>query len=385
MVGDWDVVLVGGGLANGLIAYRLRQVRPELRVLLLDTEDRLGGNHTWSFHATDLSAEQSAWLDPFVVHRWPEYDVLFPARRRRVAIGYRSATSERFHDVLLGMLGNAVRLGSQVTDIGPGEVVLAGGERLHAKAVIDGRGAMPTPHMTFAWQKFVGLELRFHAPHGLQVPILMDATVAQEDGYRFIYVLPFGPDRALVEDTYYSDSPELDGGRLRDHILSYVEGRGWEVAEVLREEQGVLPITLGGNLEAFWRGPKVPRSGLRAGLFHPVTGYSLPDAVRLADMIASLPDLSSPALYSAILAHSQSQWRSGSFFRLLNRLLFRAGPPHERYRMLQRFYGLPHSTMRHFYAGRLTAADKARLLVGRPPVPMGEAVRVLLNLPGPKR
>jgi lycopene beta-cyclase len=53
--------------------------------------------------------------------------------------------------------------------------------------------------------------------------------------------------------------------------------------------------------------------------------------------------------------------------------------------MLQRFYGLPHSTMRHFYAGRLTPADKARLLVGRPPVPMGEAVRVLLNRPVPKR
>jgi hypothetical protein len=77
-----------GGLANGLIAYRLGQVRPELRVLLLEGEDRLGGNHTWSFHATDLSAEQSAWLEPFVVHRWPAYDVVF----RHVGGGSRSAT-----------------------------------------------------------------------------------------------------------------------------------------------------------------------------------------------------------------------------------------------------------------------------------------------------
>ena len=30
----WDVVLVGGGLANGLIAYRLASLRPELRVLV---------------------------------------------------------------------------------------------------------------------------------------------------------------------------------------------------------------------------------------------------------------------------------------------------------------------------------------------------------------
>ena len=382
---EWDIILVGGGLANGLIAYRLHQARPELRVLLLEAGDRLGGNHTWSFHATDLSPEQGAWLDPFVVHRWPAYDIVFPARRKRIEIGYRSATSERFHDVLTDALGDAVRFGAQVTEVGPNEVLLEGGERLRAPAIIDGRGAAPTPHMTFAWQKFVGLELRFSRPHGLEVPILMDATVPQEDGYRVIYVLPFGPDTALVEDTYYSDGPDLEGGRLREHIHAYVAARGWTIAEVLRAEQGVLPITLGGDLQAFWRGPRVPRSGLRAGLFHPVTGYSLPDAVRLADIVARLPELSTPALFGAILARSEAQWRGNSFFRLLNRLLFRAGPPHERYRMLQRFYGLPHATIRHFYAGRLTPADKARLLIGRPPVPLGEAVRVLLNLPGPKR
>ena len=34
MTPDADLILVGGGLANGLLALRLRQQRPELRVLL---------------------------------------------------------------------------------------------------------------------------------------------------------------------------------------------------------------------------------------------------------------------------------------------------------------------------------------------------------------
>ncbi len=377
---DWDIILAGGGLANGLIAYRLRQVRPELRVLLLEAGDSLGGNHTWSFHDTDLSGEAAEWLDPFVVHRWPAYDVAFPKRRRRVGIGYRSVTSKRFHEVLTAALGDAVRLRSRVGEVGPTRVVMGSGERLDATAVIDGRGAAPTPHVTFAWQKFVGLELRFAAPHGLDVPILMDATVAQQDGYRFVYVLPFGPDTALVEDTYYADGPELHDATLRARLLSYVAGKGWTVAEILREERGVLPITLGGDAGAFWRGPEQPRSGLRAGLFHPTTGYSLPDAVRLADRIARLPDLSASSLFAETRSWSQAQWRAQGFFRLLNRMLFRAGRPTERFRMLQRFYGLPEPTIGRFYAGRLTTSDKARLFVGRPPVPVLGAARVALNL-----
>ena len=376
---DWDIILAGGGLANGLIAYRLRQVRPELRVLLLEAGDRLGGNHTWSFHGPDLTAEQAAWLDPFIVHRWPACEVAFPKRTRRLRISYRSVSSDRFHALLVAALGDAVRFGAEVAELSATEVRLADGRRLTAGAVIDGRGAAPTPHMVLAWQKFLGVEIRFAEPHGLDAPTLMDATVAQEDGYRFVYVLPFGPDTALVEDTYYADRPDLDGPALHARVLAYVAERGWTVAEVLREERGILPITLGGDIEAFWRGPEIPRSGLRAGLFHPVTGYSLPDAVRLADVIAGMPDLSAPALYAAIRARSQAQWRHNAYFRLLNRLLFRAGKPHERYRMLQRFYGLSERLIARFYAGRLISPDKVRLLVGRPPVPMMDAIRILLS------
>lgn len=381
----WDLILVGGGLANGLLAYRLGQVRPELRILVIEAGDRLGGNHTWSFHETDLTPERAAWIDPFVAHRWPAYDVLFPERRRRVGIGYRSITSDRFREVLSAALGDAVRLRAEAVDVTATEVRLAGGESLRARAVVDGRGAADAARLSLAWQKFVGLELRFARPHGLDVPILMDATVPQQDGYRFLYVLPFGPDTALVEDTYYADGPALDPAVLRARVLDYVSGRGWEVAAVEREEQGVLPIVLDGDVDAFWRGSDVPRAGLRAGLFHPVTGYSLPDAARLADMVAGLPDLSAPSLFASVRWWSQARWDGDGFFRLLNRMLFRAGEPAERYRMLQRFYGLPELAIARFYAGRLAALDKARLLVGRPPVPVLGAARVALGLAGAGR
>ena len=59
--------------------------------------------------------------------------------------------------------------------------------------------------------------------------------------------------------------------------------------------------------------------------------------------------------------------RQARFCRLLNWLLFCAYPQGERWQVLQRFYRLPEATIRRFYALDLTLADRARLLLGRPP------------------
>ncbi|MEB0222632.1 lycopene cyclase family protein, partial [Pseudomonas sp. AB12(2023)] len=75
---------------------------------------------------------------------------------------------------------------------------------------------------------------------------------------------------------------------------------GWATHTVIREESGVLPVTMGGDFEAYWQsgGNKVAKAGMRAGLFHPTTGYSLPDAVRLAALIATARDLSGEGLHT---------------------------------------------------------------------------------------
>ena len=112
---------------------------------------------------------------------------------------------------------------------------------------------------------------------------------------------------------------------------------------VVREERGVLPIVLGGTFEAFWaEAPAESRArGCAPGCFDPTTGYSLPEGVRLADRIAALPDLSSAALDREIRRYARERWRAQRLFRMLNRMMFRAGAPDRRYRVMQRFYRLP--------------------------------------------
>jgi len=375
-----DLILVGGGLANGLIALRLAARRPDLRVLLLEQAPALGGNHTWCFHGADLARAQVDWLCPLIEASWPGYTVRFPGHERRVGGSYHAVVSTRLHDTVASVLGDQVICNATAVEVRPGHVRLADGREYFAPAVIDGRGGPAGPALRARYQKFVGRVVRLGRPHELAEPLLMDATVAQLDGFRFVYVLPFTPDRLLIEDTRYSDGPELDHASMRREIDAYAARAGWAVTEVLREEHGVLPVITGGDIDAFWaEAPGVPRSGVRAGFFNYTTGYSFPEAVRCAEAVASLPDPDSAGLYAMLRARSERLWRRGGFLRALNRMLFLAGEPDERYRVLRHFYRLPDATLNRFYAGRPNTLDRLRILSGRPPVPVPAAFRAMMS------
>lgn len=374
-----DVLLCGGGLANGLIALRLKARRPELRIVLLERDSAPRLDQVWSCFDTDISADILGWLKPLHAARWPAYTVRFPGLERRIKTPYGSMTPTTLYDSVIAALGGDLVRGVEIADIAPERVTLADGRRFSAPLVIDGRGAKPSPRLSLAWQKFVGVHLRLEQPHGLTAPIVMDATVPQLDGYRFLYTLPFASDRLLVEDTRYSDSPALDLDALEGEALAYAARQTWRAAEVERREHGVLPLALGGDIDGFWADADdgVPRSGMRAALFHPVTGYSLPDAARLADEIAGAPELTSPAVATLVKQRSLMSWRRRGFPRALNRMLFLAAEPHERWRVLKRFHKLPHPLIERFYAAELTLADKARILAGKPPVSVRRAIMAL--------
>jgi lycopene beta-cyclase len=374
------LIIAGGGLAGCLAALALARRRPDADFLIIEEGERFGGSHVWSFFDGDV-ADPDRWLiEPLVGHRWSDHEVRFPARFRTLGFGYNSVRSADLDARMRSELpAGRYRLGTRIAQIAPDHVTLAGGERMEAAAVIDARGAGPNPRLDLAWQKFVGLTCRFAAGHGIERPVIMDACVEQDDGYRFVYSLPFSATELLVEDTYYSTSPVLDVPLVRCRVGSHMRRRGLEGAEIVGQEAGVLPILLGGRLEDLWSAsdPPVARLGLRGGFFHPTTGYSLPDAVRNAILLTEQGVLTSEALHAVFRQRSAALWQQRRFYQRLNRMLFRAAEPKRRYRVLEHFYRLPEPLIARFYAGRLTAFDKLRILSGRPPVPVSRAMTAL--------
>jgi lycopene beta-cyclase len=375
-----DLAIVGGGLSGGLIALAIAKLRPELKIVLIEQEAHFGGNHIWSFFASDIAPEHRWLTAPLVTYGWSGHEVHFPSHSRALDGIYYTIESERLDWVLRNTLpAESLMTGREVKAVSPRLVVLDGAQRINAGGVIDARGAADLHHLVCGWQKFTGQLLQLSEPHSMTKPIIMDATVDQIDGYRFVYVLPFGMDKLFVEDTYYSDRPDHDPRKLRQRIAEYTDSKGWAVERVLREENGVLPVVLGGDLDSYWASGsgRVAKAGARGGFFQPVTSYSLPDAVRLAVFVAEQNDFDGDRLHLALKRRAEAHWEKGKFYRMLNKMLFRASVPRERYKILERFYTLHSALIARFYAGNSTIADKIRILSGKSPVPIGKAIAAI--------
>jgi lycopene beta-cyclase len=368
---DWDYVLVGGGLQNGLIAACVLRSNPNARVLVVERERELAGNHTWCFHAGDLSDELEAVVGDWVEARFSGYDVAFPDRNRRLENGYTMITSRRMRESLEAQLraatGARLLTGVEVARVTDNRVFTAQGHEIGARIVVDARGPERLC-VACGYQKFLGLEVELSAESPFHAPRLMDACVPQVDGFRFVYCLPVSRRRVLIEDTYYSDSAELNREALRVRIGEYAARHGLNIARVVREESGVLPIPLRAMPDANIRECEYGVSlvgGYQGGWFHPTTGYSLPVAARLAEyFMHRAPSEVNTQELRALQREVRGQARYAIW---LNRMLFGAFKPEQRFRALERFYGLPLETIQRFYALRMTGTDKLRMVCGRPP------------------
>jgi len=87
----------------------------------------------------------------------------------------------------------------------------------------------------------------------------------------------------------------------------------------------------------------------------------------------------SETLHATIAQFASQAWQQQRFFRMLNRMLFLAGPADQRWQVMQRFYGLPEGLIARFYAGKLTLPDRLRILSGKPPVPVLAALQAIMT------
>lgn len=353
--------LVGGGLFNGLLALRLLQRGRDFR--LFEKGPALVGDHTWSFHEHDISEQDLQWLEPMVTCSWPRHSVEFPEFRRTLNSGYLTLRSADLRKELHARIpSERIVCNHNWTEDSPQTRIVI---RTDA-----GTGALAETDLDGGWQKFTGWDIEMEGGHGLAEPVLMDATVEQREGFRFMYLLPFDENRILVEDTRYSNSPAIDATDFANGLSTYIKtrwpGRNWSVT---REEKAALPIP---TVETGMRG----RFGMAGGFFHPTTGYSLPSALRVSEALIELVDEGLAVSDAWRILNAEERPRR-SFYLMLNRMLFFAAKPEERWRIFARFYGLNENLIQRFYAGRSTALDKARILMGRPPVPVVDAVRAL--------
>jgi lycopene beta-cyclase len=358
------IIILGGGLWGGLLAYRLNIINPEIDFILFEKGSTFGGNHTWSFHGSDLSDQDFEWIKPFISKSWNGYMVSFPRYQREFTTAYHAISSAHFHQVLCSELTEKKMM--LKTDSTLENALTLG------NTVFDARGIFQAGEV--GYQKFLGLDLKLKQPHKLPHPIIMDARVSQKDGFRFIYYLPWSEDSIMVEDTRYSHSAKFNEAQIEHDLMGEVEKAGWEVQDVVRRETGVLPIPLSVV-------PNLKKTGVidLSGIFHDTTGYSLPYAVKIISRLMKLPKLDLKHFNNCISEVREEIEGNRKFFRMLNSLLFKAAHPDERYKMLEFFYRHRPELISRFYSAEMTGLDKIKFFMGRPPVSISAAIRTLVD------
>lgn len=375
-----DLAIIGGGLSGCLLLMALRSKQPNLKIGLFEKNIEICGNHTWCLHDQDLPTPARTWLQPLISKSWQGYEVHFPKYSRILNGTYHAIKSEDLREKVKTTAASLVFENHELVDIEKihqDEIILHFKNQApqKTKSIILCQGWQTSLNpKQLGWQKFVGLELKLKSPHGLQRPILKDVLQKQNDGYRFIYTLPFSNDSLLIEDTYYSNSKELNLDEIRQGILQYAESKGWLIDNILRAEVGQLPLFLDlpSKTDSPW-----PTLGAGSQFVNPVTGYTLPMTLQMIEALVQNVDLSGSAIKSTLLEVENSFRSRLHYLTWLNRMMFLAAEPHRRYEILERFYQLSEGLIGRFYSAQLTWKDRARILIGKPPVPVMKAIKAL--------
>jgi lycopene beta-cyclase len=282
----YDYLLIGGGAAGLSLAYYLAQ-EPRLtakRVLLIEPEVKDQNDRTWSFWANGPTP-----FDGLAAGEWSKIAFRSPGFERVLDLDeYRYCTIrgldfyQFIHRELATRPTQFTVLRGRVSQL---ENTPAGvwvrteaGEEFTARYAFDSRPPHIEPHLEkyrYLLQHFVGWEIETTRDvFNPEVVEFMDFRGPQHHEARFMYVLPFGPRRALVEYTLFS-AQVLAKEEYESPIADYLKNTlGMAPADyrITAQEVGAIPMTdhpLPARV-----GSHIINLGTRGGRAKPSTGYA---------------------------------------------------------------------------------------------------------------
>jgi lycopene beta-cyclase len=225
-----------------------------------------------------------------------------------------------------------------------------------ARTVIDTRPPMRVP---VYGQFFLGREIQTERhvfdPDVVQ---LMHFRPARSAGVDFVYILPFAPDRALVEVTSFAPhnpGPDVFGPWLDAEIDALDPGK----TETLRTEAGALPM------EAGFADPEVQgiiRMGLGGGAARPSTGYAFSRTQIQADQVAA----------ALIKGNTPKTSLDGPITRFMDRVflqVMKTNPARGPALFEALFCNAPKDRLERFLSGSTSTFDRLSVMASLPPMP----------------
>lgn len=312
----YDFIIAGGGMAGLSLAYYLLQSPLRDRsILILDREPKNRNDRTWCFWEHESGTTRPDQSGRLLTRPRPFESILFrtwnsvsfhgttysgvldmgPYRYKML----RSIDFYTFMDAELAKWPTIERKQAtiqRIKDTPQGGFVIADDEPYIADYVFDSTFLLKLdqPENHNLLQHFKGWVIKTQNPcFDPKRPEIMDFRVVQHGDCRFLYVLPFDAQMALVEFTLFNDKLLTDAEYetdLRQYIAQYLNTGTYEITEA---EYGVIPM----SDEVVLENPSdhIVRIGTSGGFTKASTGYTFHRTQRyLQDIVQSLAETGKP-------------------------------------------------------------------------------------------
>jgi len=249
----YDYIITGAGAAGLMLAYRLANDSffDQKSILILDPIERITDDKTWSFWEDG----EGEW-DNLVSKSWNSVIFANSISKLKISLGpyrYKMIHSKDFYQEVWSVIrtkSNIKFLKQEIVELISNNKyieVYTNKSKFKASKVFN---SIPNSEnytkqnkYPVLKQHFVGWFIKsdsscFDSSHAT----FMDFDIPQEGNTRFMYVLPFNNNEALVEYTLFSKKL-LDYSIYESGIKAYLDQKGITHYEILRKEQGTIPMT----------------------------------------------------------------------------------------------------------------------------------------------
>jgi len=291
----YDIVITGTGCSGLNLAYFLiKEGVTDLNVLLIDKDQKDVNDRTWSFW--DKEDHEFSHLSK---KKWSRG--LFVGEKEKIEINfspmkYHMIKSSDWYSFVKSYIkenSNFEFIQEEVKTIisfdTEVEIETNSGKKIRSKKVFDSTFDLDTLkkeiQKPLLLQHFEGWIIETNKPVFNANEIkFMDFSIDQNSQTRFMYVLPFAENKALVEFTLFT--PELiEEEEYKAELKKYIT-KGLKIDEytILEKEKGIIPMT--GHHFKQPQDDKISYIGTKAGYAKGSTGYAFQRSIRYAKEIA---------------------------------------------------------------------------------------------------
>lgn len=276
----YDYIIAGGGLAGLSLAYYLsKSPLRDRSILIIDKDAKTSNDRTWCFWEQGTGP-----FEPILFQVWDSVDFYSDTFSGALDLGayrYKMLRGIDFYQHIaqtLAAFPNIERVEAtinRIADTPQGGFVIADDQPYIADFVFDSTYPLQLnlPQHHNLLQHFKGWVIKTEKPcfTALQ-PRMMDFRIEQLGECRFMYILPFDAQTALVEYTLFSPHllSETDyDNALRQYISQFLDTGAYQIQEI---EFGVIPM----SDEPTTENPSehIVRIGTAGGYTKSSTGYT---------------------------------------------------------------------------------------------------------------